>query len=484
MPAPQRRPVRVTLYQRAEDPEGAWWYDFRVSGVRHRRSTGSSVREVAEDIALRARELAQAEAAQRAKLDPGAGTVDLARLGGLDLTRAISRGVTASQQRSIMGCWKSLTRVLGAERRPDTIDYDLCQSYIAERRRAGVRGQSIRKELQALKRGMMIARRKRLITVALDEWPEVRNDPKDTKKAGKLHPQHILERWLEALDRVPKSGLARVQAEIALRTGIRAEEVRRLSWSWVEETPPGSELPAILRLPAWATKDRDERVVGLTQEALELIAFARTEQQLVTWEHFDTPLLAGEHKHAFQAACKLIDYPRAITLRDLRHCHASWSAQATGDIAAVQAALGHADLETTQRYLSSTVDRALKAALAVGAALKGRGGKSGGGVPGAPGGGGPPGPGPGAGHSTRTQSRSDRAKVGVVMVGVTGFEPATRCSQSDFEALLQHITTCSDCLLAFLQGISKQLDDTRIGHAAGHMRLVAAIQALGHTGQA
>ena len=46
-----------------------------------------------------------------------------------------------------------------------------------------------------------------------------------------------------------------------------------------------------------------------------------------------------------------------------------WAAQGTGDAAAAQAALGHSDLATTQRYRTATVDRGVGAATAVGAKL-------------------------------------------------------------------------------------------------------------------
>jgi integrase len=58
-----------------------------------------------------------------------------------------------------------------------------------------------------------------------------------------------------------------------------------------------------------------------------------------------------------------------ITLRDLRHCYATYSAQGTGDAAATQAALGHTELATTQRYLTATLSRTAGESVAVANAM-------------------------------------------------------------------------------------------------------------------
>ena len=120
----------------------------------------------------------------------------------------------------------------------------------------------------------------------------------------------------------------------------------------------------MLRVPAEAAKTRRERVVGLTPTALRVL-----NQALQAMGEWSKPLLAGDFRKRFKNARKAIGYEHTITLRDLRHCHATWSAQGTGDAAATQAALGHTDLRTTQRYLSATLARTASAASAVESAL-------------------------------------------------------------------------------------------------------------------
>lgn len=70
------------------------------------------------------------------------------------------------------------------------------------------------------------------------EWPTVKSDPAGDKR-GKLHEVDTLNQWLEELRQVPRSGAAAYQAETALRTGLRAQELRRLSRSWVERARTG-----------------------------------------------------------------------------------------------------------------------------------------------------------------------------------------------------------------------------------------------------
>ena len=427
----------ITLFRRSK--AGAFYYDFRHGGDRHIKSTGSRSREEAQDVALEAYRAARTAAGR-----PGRGEGhDLAELAALDLKRAAAKGVTRSQRVSVEACWEHLCRVLGADLDPETLNYDIIEGYIALRRTEGARGQSIRKEVQALKRGERIAVRKNWVDRPLLEWPEITSDPEGEKR-GKLHEADVLKRWLEEIAEIPRSGMAVYQAETALRTGLRAAELRRLSRGWVEIAPQEVQAPALLRVPAWAAKTRKERVVGLTGEALRVLEQA---WDVLRADNPDanrtTPLFPGQHKRAFDRARKEIHYTDTITLRDLRHCYATWAARGTGDAAAAQAALGHADLRTTQRYLSSTLERVVGAASAVSETLAGR--SNGRGTRGvdeaaalagelasiratlealvASGG-------DRVGDTRGDTPHTHVPQVPEIMVGVAGFEPATLCSQS------------------------------------------------------
>lgn len=290
-----------------------------------------------------------------------------------DLARGEAKGVSQQQRDSIDACWEHLGRLLDDDTPARDIDYDTIEDYARLRRGEGARGQSIRKELQALARGLKIAKRKKSIKEVPD-FPEVNSDPPNPRQKGKLHPLPVLLRWFVALDKDKRAKGARDQAELVLYTGLRAEEVRRLAEAWVEAAPPGAEVAALLRVPAEAAKNRRERTLGLTAPALEIVQrrakALKAERKKAKLAYSPTEaLFRGDHHKIFATAATALEYHQPITLRDLRHTHATIAAQYTGDAAAAQAALGHADLATTQRYLSSTLARTSAAAAAVEEAL-------------------------------------------------------------------------------------------------------------------
>lgn len=185
----------ITLYRRS--PDGPWWYDFYAGRARCRASCRTRDRSLAEQRAGAA--LDAALAAIRPASSGGAGGQDvelraeLAALQTLDLARASAEGVTAKQRISIDGCWRHLIRLLGAKLNPALVDYDLVESYIRRRRDEGVRGQSVRKEVQALRRGLRIAARRGWLRT-VPELPVVRSSPRDARRAGKLIPADVLGR--------------------------------------------------------------------------------------------------------------------------------------------------------------------------------------------------------------------------------------------------------------------------------------------------
>ncbi len=361
---PQANINPIKLYQRTGTPY--WWFDFFVGATRIRRSTGTTSRRVAARIAREAYDAARRGAEELERVSPAVNNGDdLAMLAGLDVAEAVGRGVGEKQRESVLNCWAHLCRLLGADLAPHKLDHDKVLFYVAQRRQEKARGQSIRKEIQALKRGLKIARRRGSVKEMLADWPTVRSDPPRKAQAGKLHPPEVIGAWLSQLKELHPR--AWQQAQVAVGTGLRATELRRIEWSWVEDAPPGLGVGALLRVPAEAAKTRTERVVGLTPTTLDALRAALSDTD-AAWEG---RLMESQHRRAFKAAATAVGYPRTITLRDLRHCYATWAAQGTGDAAAAQAALGHSELRVTQRYLTATLDRVAQASLAAEARVAG-----------------------------------------------------------------------------------------------------------------
>lgn len=275
------------------------------------------------------------------------------------------KGRTQKHRKGVEYLWGQLIDRLG-ELEPSRITYEHVVGYV-DARSSEVKGQTIRKELQALKRGLVEAKRRGHRTPDI-AWPTVESSPANEDQAGRLHPIADLRRWLDELRASKKAPPhAAIQAEVCLLTGLRHMEVRRLRLDWLEVAPEGSPAPLYLRVPALAAKNRRERIVACTWRVADLLQHA----QDLTDE--GERLVPGYHRRAFEAASKRAGIAHVVSLRDLRHCYATYSSE-VGDIVATQTALGHADVSTTSRYLHGTGDRTAAASLHVAAMLKASGG--------------------------------------------------------------------------------------------------------------
>lgn len=125
-----------------------------------------------------------------------------------------------------------------------------------------------------------------------------RTEKKDAKRGSRKSPA-FLQQWPSTLhDR------AQAQATVALCTGLRAEELRRVQPQWVERIND-KRIRYVLRLPGVATKNAHPRSVGLPASIAALIK-----------RHFP---IAEDFKQHFAAAAKRLGHGDTVTLRDLRH---------------------------------------------------------------------------------------------------------------------------------------------------------------------
>lgn len=285
-------------------------------------------------------------------------------MAGLDIERAAADGTTQHHQAALLYQWAQITRLLGADSEPRSITYETVQRYVAARRAEGAMGQTVVREVQALKRACAEAHERGWMPVVPRRWPSVRRDPVGAKRTGKLHPPSIIAQWLEAL---PED--ARDKAEVAALTSLRDAELGRVTAQWIEPAPDGAGVPALLRVPARSSKSRRVRPpLPLVQRALDILK--RRIAALPPDAPSDTPLLPGNHKRAYRTARKAIGYEPTISHRDLRHTWATLGTAAAG-VHAARDVLGHTSLATTSRYVHGTLESGITAALAV-EALVGR----------------------------------------------------------------------------------------------------------------
>lgn len=316
--------------------------------------------------------------------------------------------------------WKTLLRHL-SDASADSIDYVVAHRYASSRKSVdGARNQTIRRELTALRRGLKLAIRHGATFRMPQDWPELEADDINEQQAGKVHPLPIVAEWLASL-----ADDARDEAWFAMLTGLRATEIKRVMPSWIVAAPSQSGVTAILQLPASGTKTRRARVVGLTEAAVGIL-----ERRASTITEGQPIFSQGSHATSYRAAARRIDYNKRITLRDLRATYASLAMANGADPIAVQAALGHSQLATTQRYLKTTLARTITASTAVAAALEEAKCHSGGVTVG------------GMSMGTLVESRKNKEESGGSWANRT---PDQRI-KSPLQSILEHVSTCFYCL--------------------------------------
>lgn len=151
-----------------------------------------------------------------------------------------------------------------------------------------------------------------------------------------------LRAWLALLN----TG-ARAQAEIVLRTGLRAFELRRLDAKWIKAN--------VLELPGEATKGGLPRRIALTPP-------------LTGYIKATLPLIDADYKKQFVRTGKEV-YGDSVTLRDLRHTFASLASRHDAD--ATRLIMGHTtgDRNASMFYQHATDERIVRVAKAIDAEL-------------------------------------------------------------------------------------------------------------------
>lgn len=204
---------------------------------------------------------------------------------------------------------------------------------------------------------MRIARRLGWVARIPDEWPSVARDPAKKGQRGELHPREVLAKWVTAIADVK----ARDAARLYLSTGLRKEEMQRLSLSWMTPLPKpidknGVKLVAVIKVPDWASKTRDEREVLIDQESVDAIERQATKLPEKV-DRTTTPCMAGTFRKAWWSACKAVGYGKRITARDLRHAARTYGASFSGDPESARHALGHTNERTSALYDHASSER-------------------------------------------------------------------------------------------------------------------------------
>lgn len=311
---------------------GILWERFRFQGVEYRRSTGTRDRATATVEGRRLRSEIEAAAPSR---EPGS----LKVLAVKDISEHVSRGVDANYIYRLESKWAVVLRNFPRGIEIGDIGYDSVIDYVGRRRADGVKGQTIVREVQCLRRATEIARRRRIRTVPAFAWPKIKRDAQDVKQTGKLWSAEQVASFLQKLD-----GEARDETIFAVLTGLRAVELKRVRFDWIRKGDFGLEIV----LPAKGTKGKRPRTIVLPKAAAAIV---KRRRGLSPSELLFT---GANHAKARANAATDLRFAHNLTLRDMRHTFASNALLYSGNLAAVRDALGHSDIRMTSRYISST----------------------------------------------------------------------------------------------------------------------------------
>ena len=271
-------------------------------------------------------------------------------LEALDLARVEDEGLGPVRRDTIEAIWRPLIQILGAGSDVTTYTIGTVTQYVGHRRKQGRRGQTIRREVQALVRSMRIAKRDRVLATLPfdpDDLPTIRSDPPKQAQRGKLWRLDQIEAVLAELSPAAVAGGHADRCRLILLTGLRLEELRRLRAEWIVRSVDGA---ALLSIPAEAAKWGHARTVPLCAEAVEIIERC-------------VPFDRRKPNKPLARASRLAGLPGTLTPRDLRTYYLDLAARLSGDPVAAQRLAGHTNISTTGLYLRGDQERAVAAGM-------------------------------------------------------------------------------------------------------------------------
>lgn len=267
-----------------------------------------------------------------------------------------NRGRTELRVSGVENIWRHLIKHLGGPHRDVmTLTPQDLEDYEGRRRKEtrheqATRGQTIRRERQALRRGLRLAKRDRLIARMPFDWDDLdpieSDDPKVSQEA-KVRELTQINRVFAKLSRKAKTAGHEDMLRFILLTGLRMQEFRRCSKSWMHPAVRRNGVVAVLHVPADSSKTGDARVLPLIKEAR------------VTLEAWGPQFAMMKFNHALKLASVAAKVAPALTPRDLRATYLDLAGKT--DPVAAQKLGGHRNIATTGLYLDASTARAVAA---------------------------------------------------------------------------------------------------------------------------
>jgi len=335
----------MSVYRRGD----MWWYKFRFAGQMVRESSKSESKTVAKDAErARRRELEESwNQIKRRKLPP------LFSLAAADWLKTRT-SIAPSTERSYKLAISQLTKDFGKQLLCDLSGEDLA-AYQTRRKREGVSNRTVNLELGVLR---SILRRYRM-------WEAIAPDV-DFLKEGRSPGRALThEEETTLLDVASKSRCRSLYPVImlAINTGMRASEIRGLSWARVDF------LAKSLTVGKSKTEAGTGRIIPLNPRAVAVLThwrglFPGTESEHYVFPHEKYGLAGNDRKqcayeiiptepmHRWKAAWESARKTANVACRfhDLRHTFISRLAESQASDSTVMALAGHVSRAMMERY--------------------------------------------------------------------------------------------------------------------------------------
>jgi integrase len=335
----------MSLYRRGD----VWWYKFRFAGQMIRESSKSESKTVAKDAErVRRRELEESwNQIKRRKLPP------LFSLAAADWLKTRT-GIATSTERSYKLAISQLTKNFGKQLLCDLSGEDLA-AYQTRRKREGVSNRTVNLELGVLR---SILRRYRM-------WEPIAADVDFLKESASPGRALTHEEETALLDAASKSRCRSLYPVImlALNTGMRASEIRGLTWAQVDF------LAKSLMVGKSKTAAGTGRIIPLNPRAVaalthwrglfpgaqpehhvfphEKYGLAGNDRQLCAYE-----IIPTEPMHRWKVGWEGARKAAKVSCRfhDLRHTFISRLAESQASDSTVMALAGHVSRAMMERY--------------------------------------------------------------------------------------------------------------------------------------
>lgn len=335
----------ATVYKRGKQGQETYWIRFQWRGKEVRRSAKTTSKAVAQQYLFRVME-------EYRRLDRGGRPRHTYAEARDRFCLEVLPTLKAATQRRYRSSLRHFSPALD-ELHLDEITKKRLADFVTGRRSGGSSGATIRRDLAALSALCSFA----VATDMIDTNP-VKAFPKRHIRESAPRTRYPTDAEIDRLVRAAPSMMGQAIRFLA-ETGMRMEEALSLEWSQV------SLHRREVRLTK--TKTSSPRTVPLGEAAYDtLVSTPRHPISPFVFWHSD-----GSRYFQFSGHFRRIAKRAGFKYRchDLRHRFASVFLQATGDLPALQAVLGHRTIEMTMRYSHLMTDHLHKAVAKAGTSL-------------------------------------------------------------------------------------------------------------------